>query len=145
MAITTAAMRDQIYSDLGGIMASGSLALPVLYPDKGDQLPATPQDLNAYKGRPFIIATILHQRSNQIAIGRPKKVRSDVELHLEIATPSGNGMAQSDAISGILRSGFTGLNSSDVRYRAPQIKELDRNSLWQSTLVVIPFDFDEEL
>lgn len=137
-SITSA--RDAIYGRLKTVLdASAYSSVRVFYPDT---TAATPSD-----EVPHLRAFVDHVTESQVTLGSSgnRRYRVGGIASVQIFTPFGHGQVEADAISGVVKGAFRGVNTGNdsIEFRNVRVFDVGQDGAWLQTNVLADFVYDE--
>lgn len=132
--------RDAIYARLKTVVdASAYSAIATYYPDS---VGAAPDGVTSY-----LRANVIFTNERQASLGETGNRRFRVYgiVTVQVFTKYGDGQTLADAISGVVKSAFRGVNtgSDAITFRNTQIVDVGRDGSYLQTNVTAEFDYDE--
>lgn len=134
------AARDAIYGRLKTVLdASAYSAVRVFYPDT---TAARPSDEVSH-----MRAYVDHTFERQVTLGSSgnRRYRVGGIVSVQIFTPFGRGQVEADAISGVVKGAFRGVNtgSDAIEFRNVRVIDSGQDGAWLQTNVMAEFEYDE--
>lgn len=132
--------RDAVYGTLKAAMdASAYSTVAIYYPDVTGAFPETDEaHLRAYMD---------YTDEQQVTVGEVggRRFRVYGILTVQIFTPYGNGNRISDAISGVVKTAFRGVNTGAdaIEFRRVRVVDVGQSGAWLQTNVTAEFEYDE--
>lgn len=139
VANSTAA-RDAIYGTLkDAVDASAYSAMPIYYPDRVKESPDGEDE--------FIRVFVDLTNEMQVSLGEAGNRRFRVYglVMVQIFTQYGAGQVNADAISGVVKGAFRGVNtgSDAITFRNARVIDVGHSGPYLQTNVFAEFDYDE--
>jgi len=134
------AARDAVYGKLkAAVDASAYSTVSIYYPDVTGAFPETDEA--------HLRAFMDYTDERQVTLGGSagRRYRIYGIMTVQIFTPYGNGQRIADAISGVVKGAFRGVNTGAdaIEFRRVRVIDVGQSGAWLQTNVVAEFEYDE--
>lgn len=134
------AARDAVYDRLKTVLAASAYPdIDVYYPD----VTAARPDEEVPHIRVFMDHT--YERQSSLGEVGNRRYRIGGIFSAQIFTPFGHGQVEADAISGVVKSAFRGVNTGNdaIEFRNVRVVDVGQDGAWLQTNVMTEFVYDE--
>lgn len=132
--------RNAVYTVLkNAVGVSAYSTVPIYYPDVAADAPSS--------GVSHLRAMVEFLDENQVTLGEANNRRFRIRglVTVMIMTPYGKGQVESDAISGVVKGAFRGVNTGpdSITFRRVRVIDAGPSGAYLQTNVLAEFDYDE--